>query len=226
MTAAEELGSREEKLSLADTISQNHAHLTNSYNRLYPNDSYDDFKAEVIGKIDDGWTAEDLDIEFRLDYLLRHGSNYRLIPIILSIAYCIQSQRAFEKGDSEKAWSFIPTAKSFTDMASNDQMREAEVHRAVAQAGGQGRAATFRPAKVEAIRLLHENHGGLGWKKKKVAIDHIVNDLKDFIINNQIDLGRVELSRRLSDWITNDAEIRAVYIANSAETLSNQAEKP
>ncbi|MFA6921975.1 MAG: hypothetical protein WC216_09050 [Gallionella sp.] len=208
-----EFGERIGQLSLADAISQNHTRLENSFNRLYPDKSYDDCKQEVVDKIDEEQTAYELDIKLRMNYLARHGPNYRSIPFLLSIAYCIESQRAFEKGNTEEAWAFIPYAESFAEMAEEDFILEAERLDSVARAGGQGRAAKFKPAKDEAIRLLKENRPEDGWKNDiNYAIKLIEDDLCCFIEKEKIDLNWGELNKTLKRWLkVKNSEIRTEF---------------
>lgn len=215
-------------LSIEDAINQYHERLKICFNRLCSNENYNDFKQTIVEEINNGLTTEEMDIGCRFEYLARIGPNFRLIPIRLAIASCIQSQSAFDSGDSENAWSFLSKASSYAEMAFNEPIRHDEVRQKITESGVLARQIKINLVKAEAIRLLNKNSPQGGWKYKSSAIKSIEKPLYEFILklknrkSSKPILTETNLSNTLSRWsLEKGSAISAAFNANITKKHQN-----
>jgi hypothetical protein len=227
---------REGKSSLVETLNGIHSELNYSFNlyleykkgsrktsgRWPVTGSFEEFTQMVAGLLESGEKTDELELDNYFEFCTKQGSDYLLTPIVLAAACCMDSQRAFESGDIEKAWSCIKEAKRFAEEASEAYINEVETRQEIAKAGGIASSGKqYGTAKAQVIKLIETKRPVGGWKRP-LAIEVLSNELWPFIKNEKIDLDYSELPSLLKRWITKDSAVKAVYDANSFETLSKQ----
>lgn len=213
--------SPDEKLSQADNINIIHESLKDCFNQLQRNESFDTYKQKIISAIDKGIRAENMACDLWASYLQRQSPQSRSVPICLSIAFCRQSQKTFERGDTEKAWLYIAKAKSYAYAAVNNPKWKAEKLLEGRSKGGKTASnVRYKAPKDEAIKLLKEKCPDGGWDNISSAIKEITGGMESFIESNFINLTLSELPRTLRKWIKTDHDVSAAYNALSAKTPS------
>lgn len=223
MEKSEELQAPQGKYSLAYTIDLNYVRLENSFACFESNGTFGDFEKEIMRKINDGEITDDTMSDSWID-VIKDKPDSHLLPFFHSCIYSILAQRAHERGESDKGWSFVAQSSYLAGVASNVSIDKASLtvkKKQVedARKGGLARSAKINLAKVESIRLLKDERPNGGWVDVASAIDGIKSYLAEFIRAKSINITKENLPANLKKWLLHDFDVSAAFDANSVKTI-------
>jgi len=159
------------------------------------NEAFDDARIRIAKKMRAGDSAEEIDLQLRLDFvsgLISHG-------VDIAIAYCLEAEQAFEQGGIEQAWPALIRAHYFLGLLARERLPPVETRelRANSGKGGAAKAKKYQPLKDKIISLLETKRPTKGWRNSTVAIKSIFPDLE--IFNKEVRLS-TNLASLLSRW--------------------------
>lgn len=213
------------QLRKAFDLYREYPRLKKSLDRWAPDTTYDGFKEDVIGLLDDGNTARDWDIEHRISCSSHHG-DYYLIPLLLATAYCVESQRALEGENREKALYLVNRARNISEWASKETIRGERNRLETSRKGGLGRAGKYDLIKVEVVKFLNSPPVG-GWGNELETRQAIKLHLEIFekrrrtMAPSKVMLQTAgDMLATLRRWFKHDLSIRAAYAANCSASFT------
>ena len=198
---------------------------------------YEKLEALAIKLIDDGWTTEKFDHEYRIKAVSHTGPDAHQIPCLLSIANCIHAENALEEGAITQAWLRILDARDWT----SEKWIMAPRNTTQGELGGKAKSAKyFEPIKQELIKRLSELSPTGGWKSRPSAIRLLVDDLWKFVESKNLhneaeeEAEKAKLPKRnledvrltsanfentLLKWMREDNDVQAAYRNNASKKL-------
>lgn len=181
--------------SFSDTMIAAYDQLSDRHGDAKLKETFKEARSRVAKRLKAGNSANEIDIQSRLDFLTGSISS----GVDITIAYCLEAEQAFEQGGIELAWPALIRAHYFLGLLGREpqpsvETRELRVNSAI---GGARKAKKYQPLKDEIIKLLETKRPRKGWRDSKTAIDSIFNDL--VILNNNARIS-TNLASLLSRW--------------------------
>lgn len=186
--------------------------LEKIYLEVSPDSSRDDFKDQIVTPMmgRDSMGGDELYIEVKKTRGLDPGCLFKLGPLLISCAYCMQGMRALDDNERELAWSYMADARYWCAMTLS--LKGIEVARAetiretrknTARKGGLMHAdRLYKNTKEEAFRLARERATlGKGWPSRRNAANSIKNSVLDFAKKNNQPLSEQQAANTIYNWL-------------------------
>lgn len=212
----------ENRIDFVTALDINLKDLKRRFESLAPDRDFDSFLQAIKNSIDQSDSTDALHSQWDIDLIAFRGADCVLIPIKRSIAYCLEAQNYFRKGNSDKAWYLFSQAKYHTGYlyglrTDTSNFKEYLSQQALSQRGADARSNLYEKAKSKMRDLLKSECPEEGWGRPASVIKTIAPEMATFIRKNSIPLREEILFTRLMVWLKSIEKTRTLYFSLMSE---------
>lgn len=225
------------ELTLVKFVDITIANLANYFISLNPQKKERDFLEEILNVV---WCADDASKEVPIEIVSAviddpdNAAKSPLSTMILSCVYCARAMKAYERGESDTAWSYMADARFWCGAMLSNKSVDKEYANTVIQTGkDHARSGGIAKAKkkyektiAEAHRLAREKRPQQnGWRSRSQAARAIKDDILKFseTEKNAKPLKTTQIMKTLDDWLRKMPDATALFSENRKKKQDHES---